>query len=235
MTASLLADVVPSWAQHAEAHGLFPARAGLHEEQRLASPLVSPAAKQSLVARDLARRALRACGGPADLAIRRGPGGAPEFPRGFLGSLTHTRNFAGAAVARDDGGSIGIDVEQASRSLGVEAPFATPRERRMLGDLFAGDPSTAWDVLLFSAKEAAYKALYPLDPRFRAMTSVEALLRPDGRFTVWLPADSTPRPGRHRVIHGRWTSQGGLVAAFASLPPVSQLTPSTALSSEDNS
>jgi 4'-phosphopantetheinyl transferase EntD len=100
--------------------------------------------------------------GQPECALPRGPGGAPGWPAGVVGSLAHDSRVAVAAVGRcDDVGAIGIDVEPAE-SLPPELLelVATPQERLRIDD----DPYQG--RLLFVAKEAVYKAVYPLDQRF---------------------------------------------------------------------
>jgi 4'-phosphopantetheinyl transferase EntD len=94
-----------------------------------------------------------------DFAILRTPSGAPAWPDGITGSLAHDDEMAVAAVAPvSQIGSLGIDVEPA---------------RPLPDDIFAlvatrADVTRAADRhlagrILFSAKEAVYKAVYPLD------------------------------------------------------------------------
>lgn len=217
MHGSLLSRVIPPWVRTAEHRGPFPATAGLPGEQGLAPEVGSPQRVQSLVARDQARRAMADWGHGLPAPIGRGPGGAPQFPPGFIGSLTHTRHYAGAAVAVAGSVSFGIDVERA-RDLGQDHhPFATSREQHMLRRLRSTAPGPPWEVVLFSAKESAYKASYPVDRHWTPMTGAEARLAPDGRFTVWIPRTTAGPDLRHRIFHGRWALGHELVATFAAL------------------
>jgi 4'-phosphopantetheinyl transferase EntD len=100
--------------------------------------------------------------GHPECALPRTSGGAPAWPPGVVGSLAHDSRVAVAAVGMGrDVGAIGIDVEPAE-SLPPELLdlVATPQERLRLGD----DPYQG--RLLFVAKEAVYKAVYPLDQTF---------------------------------------------------------------------
>ena len=96
------------------------------------------------------------------LALPRGSGGAPTWPTGIVGSLSHDARVAVAAIGRcRDVHALGIDVEPAE-SLPSELLdlIATPQERLSIRD----DPYHG--RLLFVAKEAVYKAVYPLDQVF---------------------------------------------------------------------
>ncbi|MBV9241951.1 MAG: 4'-phosphopantetheinyl transferase superfamily protein, partial [Acidobacteria bacterium] len=119
-------------------------------------------------ARIVARQLLKGLGQP-ECALPRGSGGAPIWPAGVVGSLAHDTRVAVAAVGRrDDVGAIGIDVEPAeSLPPGLLELVATPQERLRIND----DPYQG--RLLFVAKEAVYKAVYPLDHRFLDHHDVE--------------------------------------------------------------
>jgi 4'-phosphopantetheinyl transferase EntD len=121
--------------------------------------------------RILARRALRAIGGP-EIALISGTDRAPRWPDGFVGSITHTASRAAAAVARQaDFAGIGIDIEIVSRiSWRVMPRITTETERRVL--------ETAADrqfllALIFSAKEAWFKCQFPLTGVYLDFTDAE--------------------------------------------------------------
>jgi 4'-phosphopantetheinyl transferase EntD len=104
-------------------------------------------------------RGLLADMGLNDVAILRASSGAPVWPAGITGSLAHDNEMAVAAVAPVSHiASLGIDVEPA-RPLpdDIFALVATGADRAdQVNRHLAGR-------MLFSAKEAVYKAVYPLD------------------------------------------------------------------------
>lgn len=117
--------------------------------------------RASGAARIVARQLL-ADSGFAPGPIPRSAAGAPIWPAGVVGSLAHDRRIAVAAIAPARCmAALGIDIEPAERL--PEEVFdlvVTPEERATIGgDLVAAR-------LLFTAKEAVYKALYPLDQTF---------------------------------------------------------------------
>jgi 4'-phosphopantetheinyl transferase EntD len=117
--------------------------------------------RASGAARIVARQLLARLGHP-ECPIPRAASGAPVWPEDVVGSLAHDARVAVAAVAASrDVGALGIDVEPAeclpSDLLDL---VATPQERLEIGD----DPFQG--RLLFAAKEAVYKAVYPLDRMF---------------------------------------------------------------------
>lgn len=125
--------------------------------------------RASAAARIVARQLLRRLGRP-ECALPRGSGGAPTWPTGITGSLAHDSSVAVAAVGMcSDMDGIGIDIEPAE-SLPTEllGLVATPRERLTIDNY---DPYGG--RLLFVAKEAVYKAVYPLDRTFLDHHDVE--------------------------------------------------------------
>jgi enterobactin synthetase component D len=103
----------------------------------------------------------RLCGPGADTRVARGERGAPVWPASLTGSITHTREFAWAAVAlRTVVTSVGIDTER------VVAPDLGRRISTLV--LTATDTAdegldeATWITLVFSAKEALFKCVYPL-------------------------------------------------------------------------
>ena len=118
--------------------------------------------RQFLAGRYCAARALEALGCySGGQSLRRGPGGAPVWPSGFTGSITHTDEFVWAAVARTaDVSSIGIDTEHiiaparaATVFNGIAWPSETAHARA------AGLDRLEALTLVFSAKEAIYKCI----------------------------------------------------------------------------
>ena len=140
----------------------------LKEEVPALAASVVKVRRASGAARIVARQLLTQLG-YANCALPKGPAGAPVWPAGIVGSLAHDSRVAVAAVGmRADVGALGIDVEPAeclpSELLDL---VATPQERLSLGDdVYRGR-------LLFVAKEAVYKAIYPLDQTFLEHHDVE--------------------------------------------------------------
>jgi 4'-phosphopantetheinyl transferase EntD len=97
--------------------------------------------------------------GRDEAAIAIGAAGAPVWPVGIVGSITHTRGYAAVLVApRDRFRAIGIDAER----IGGVTELLMPRlfgvaEQEWLMMLNAEKRAVALTVF-FSAKEAFYKA-----------------------------------------------------------------------------
>ncbi len=140
--------------------------------------------------RDCARRALEALG-VTPCAIPRGPRGEPGWPAGVVGSMTHCEGMYMAAVASDrEIHALGIDAEsRAPLPEGVLRLVSAPEERSMLTELAADEPGVPWERLLFSAKEAVYKAWYPVTRSWLGFDQATVSFSPEsGSFTVRLHA-----------------------------------------------
>jgi 4'-phosphopantetheinyl transferase EntD len=110
-----------------------------------------------------ARQAL-AARGIAPGPLLRKKNGAPQWPRGVCGSITHCRGAWCASVASSSRyRSIGIDIEERSRAIseGALSYFANDDEIGWLNK-FPHDARPQNAVRLFSAKESVFKALNPL-------------------------------------------------------------------------
>ncbi|GGO83333.1 hypothetical protein GCM10011348_26850 [Marinobacterium nitratireducens] len=96
--------------------------------------------------------------------ILKDPSGAPLWPEGMVGSISHTRGLVVAVVAeRCKMRAVGVDVEYRKRPFPVDVLeyICVPEERSWLKSL----PSEAMELsafILFSAKESFYKACYGL-------------------------------------------------------------------------
>ena len=161
-------------------------------------------------ARWCAHRAIEELTGrPSARPILRGERGMPLWPNQITGSMTHTRGFRAAVVApRLLVRSIGVDAEVAEPlPEGVLESIASPRELATLGS--AG--LACADRLLFCAKEATYKAWYPLTGRWLGFEDADIDLRPDSTFVSYILVRPTPV----HFIEGHWTVENGYVIATA--------------------
>jgi 4'-phosphopantetheinyl transferase EntD len=87
----------------------------------------------------------------------------PVWPRGIIGSITHTDGYCGAVVAsRGVLHSLGLDTEVVENvSADLWPRICTAREISRIGALPAASALRA-AALVFAAKEAWYKCQYPL-------------------------------------------------------------------------
>ncbi|MGP3912299.1 4'-phosphopantetheinyl transferase family protein [Nonomuraea sp. 10N515B] len=153
----MIDEILPSWVASAEEFGDPPHAVLFPEEDALISGSAERRQREFRTSRHCAHRALRLLGTEPQ-PILRGDHGAPTWPPGVTGSITHCAGYRAAAVARG-ALAIGIDAEPDLPVLdGFLGRITTPAELAALER--SGVPGTG--RLLFCAKEAIYKAWYPL-------------------------------------------------------------------------
>ena len=110
--------------------------------------------------RAAARDALAELGLP-EVVIGRGPAGEPLWPDGIVGAISHAGDTAVAVVGRNtDYAGLGVDVEELARGPSARAARLVCRPSEMeWADVEAG---TRRLTMLFSAKEAVFKAVFPM-------------------------------------------------------------------------
>ncbi|MFF6779451.1 4'-phosphopantetheinyl transferase superfamily protein [Streptomyces sp. NPDC012510] len=195
------------------------------EEEAVVARAVPKRRHEFTLVRACARRAMEKLG-VAPRAIVPGERGAPGWPDGLTGSMTHCEGYGAAALVRaTDLASLGIDAEpHDALPRGVLAAIALPAEETRLRRLTADHPSVHWDRLLFSAKESVYKAWFPLTGRWLDFSEadIELSVDPGGRSGGLRAELLVPGPvvnGRRLgVLTGRWTVRGGLAATAVSVP-----------------
>jgi 4'-phosphopantetheinyl transferase EntD len=186
------------------------------EEERSLGQAVEKRRREFVTARACARRALERLGvepGP----VPNGERGEPVWPEGVVGSITHCAVLRACAVARaSDLASVGIDAEVHERlPEGVFETIASPAERRRLAGQGGGP---FMDRVMFSAKEAVYKAWFPLARRWLGFEDVDMTVETDasgggGTFRARLLVEG-PVVGERRLteLGGRWLVDGDVVA-----------------------
>lgn len=177
------------------------------EEERSLGAAVDGRRREFATGRACARRALERLG-VAAAPIASGAHGEPLWPAGVVGSITHCAGLRACAVARAlDVRALGIDAEpDAPLPEGVLEVIATPAERSALTAL--DDHPVALDRVLFSAKEAAFKAWFGLRGQRLELERIEVRIDPlAGTFAARIGAD-----GPAALLDGRWAAAGGLVA-----------------------
>jgi len=137
--------------------------------------------------RAAAREALRAVG-LVPFAIPMGADRAPVWPVGVVGSITHHEGRCLAVAARRGAlAGLGIDLEPLDPLPADLLPEITTGAERAWLSTQPEDLRGVLARVIFSAKEASYKALYP---QLRAVVGFDAMdIRPDlpaGRFTATL-------------------------------------------------
>jgi 4'-phosphopantetheinyl transferase EntD len=180
---------------------------------------VSDRRREFATVRHCARQALHRIGvSPAP--ILPDADGAPRWPAGVVGSMTHCTRYRAAVVARSGRlRGIGLDAEphaalpHAARDLVVR-----DEEGPRLRDLAEADPDLHWDRILFCAKEAVYKACFPSTRRWLDFADISVTVHPEGTFGARLLVSEPRIPGAERGgLAGGWTVDGGVVVAATSV------------------
>ncbi len=225
---------------------LFPERVVVIERHHPGDPEDLKPVELHYVARARAKRlqefaAGRACAraalaefGVHDVELPAAADRQPVWPEGFTGSITHTAGFCAAAVARrEEMRYLGLD----SEIVGAPTPdiwttLCRSEELEWLDTLPAADRAAAV-TLVFSAKEAFYKAQYPLVSEWLDFHDVSIQApgwsREAGVFTAaatrpirFAEHVSWPITG-HYVFHDQFVS----TAVSATIAPDSNTAPST--------
>ncbi len=195
-----------------EGHAFWPGEAP-------AMARATPARQAEFAARRAAaRRALRAIG-LVPFAIPMGADRAPVWPSGVIGSITHHdgRCLAVAARRRAMAG-LGIDVEPMeplSRDLWPE--ILTPGERAWLARQ-DDDLQPVLARMVFAAKEATYKAIYPRTRQVVGFDAMEILPDPArGRYVATLIRAYGPLSAGTR-LEGQLAFRDGLICTLMGVP-----------------
>jgi enterobactin synthetase component D / holo-[acyl-carrier protein] synthase len=211
----VIEDILPPEVAVAEEFGdvahvtLFPA------EEAVIAKAVDKRRREFATSRACARAALAKLGLPP-VPILPGLRGAPQWPPGVVGSITHCAGYRASAVARDDYAvTIGVDAEPHDKLPdGVLGAVASDGEQAGLTALTWARPEVHWDRLLFSAKESVYKAWFPLTRRWLGFDDAHIDFDPAaGTFTARLLVDGPVVNGTQLTgFGGRWMVSHGLLA-----------------------
>ena len=209
-------EVLPDIADlvFAELYDDPPHLAALPEEEPLIARSVAKRRNEFVTVRHCARVAMEQLGVPPS-PILKGDKGEPHWPDGVVGSLTHCEGYRGAVVGRRVAvRSVGIDAEpHGVLPQGVLDAVSLPVERTEIAAL-PGD--LHWDRILFCAKEATYKAWFPLTQRWLGFEDAHISFEVDldgsaGSFVSRILIDPAARSGPPLTeLSGRWTVAGGL-------------------------
>lgn len=135
--------------------------------------------------RHAARIAMQHLGRPA-APIPAGQDRAPLWPEGLTGSISHdARHAVAVLLPAAPGLALGVDLEPAEPlDPDLVGMICTPAERRGLGPL--GEAELRKARLIFSAKEAVFKAQYPLSGAMLGFEDIEIAFTGDADFAARL-------------------------------------------------
>ncbi len=141
--------------------------------------------------RAAARFALKQIGFANAFPILRGQKGEPLWPEGIAGSITHCYPWSVAvAIKSPNLFTLGVDLETRERMKGTDISELVCGNTEL--DWVRGGDSQERLTMIFSAKEAVYKAFYPLCRRYIDFKDVEL---------TWVPAQS--------CFHGKFLAPFG--------------------------
>ncbi len=168
----------------------------------------------------------------------------PVWPAGIVGSITHCRSLCAVATTHAaHSAGIGLDVEPAEpMNEELEQYVMRDAEYARL-DVLPQEVRTLGSLLVFSIKEAVYKAIYPIRRRFLEFHEVEIMalgIAPEidvgyrvsgiasgiatdaqsfcGDFEAQVLVAEAAIPGIARIV-GRYRIADGHIAAAVVLPP----------------
>lgn len=189
------------------------------EEAACVPRAVDERLREFAAGRRAARRAMAALGHPAKAILHRADR-APGWPEGLIGSITHTESLAIAVLARtEDHAAVGIDLEEGGDlphdlwpevCMPSELAWLSVQPEQLRGRLAR---------LIFAAKEAAYKAQYPLTGQLLEFSAFE--ITPDletGQFEATLTEDIDPLEARTQ-LPGRFAFEANMVMTGLALAP----------------
>jgi 4'-phosphopantetheinyl transferase EntD len=187
-------------------------------------PAAEKRRREFVTGRACARLALGRLGAPV-VAIPRGQRGEPLWPVGVVGSITHCLGYRACAVAWSDVVvAVGIDAEpNAPLADGVLEKVAHGRELEDVGGRLpptGGEGRVDLPRLLFSAKEAVYKAWFPLTGQWLGFEDVDLSIDvAQATFRAKLLVRGPVLDGaRLTEFAGRWAVEDGIICTAVAIP-----------------
>lgn len=179
-----------------------PSRPLFPEERALVARAVPTRQREFAKGRECARKALERFG-HGDVMLLSGSHREPLWPAEIRGSITHTSGLCVVAVtlaSRYHG--LGIDAEP-RQALAPEVVRRVCRDddRRSFGNVKSVE-SAVLPRLVFSAKEAVYKCLFPMTRTFLGFEDVSVELD-EGGFRAVLCVPAVPFAAGTALV-GRW-------------------------------
>ncbi|WP_421905752.1 4'-phosphopantetheinyl transferase family protein [Mameliella sp.] len=193
-----------------------PGEGDLYPEEEVAIARARPERRAEFAAGRLAARRAMAQLDLADAAIPMGPDRAPVWPKGLVGSISHAAGICLGVVARADNfRSLGIDIEgDAPLAEDLIPEICLPEELALV----PANLRAARAKRLFSAKEAAYKAHYPLAAQAFGFHGLQVdLAQGLARFTDHPEVASIP-PESRADLPLRQVFGAGLILSLSAIP-----------------
>jgi 4'-phosphopantetheinyl transferase EntD len=216
-----LTTLFPAGAVCAELIGRGDPQSLLPAEAPFLGRAVASRREEFAAGRACARRALRELA-IVDFPLAVAEDRRPVWPVGIAGSITHTKGFAAAVVARSGTlRSVGLDTERS----GSVKPELWPRicgpETDWLAGLAEGERRAA-ATLIFCIKEAFYKCQYAITGQYLgfddARVEISGWGGTGGEFAVYAVKEMQLTRHVSLPLAGRFLFQGEFVTAGAAVP-----------------
>lgn len=213
-----IAALFPAGVSAFEAQGPYPADTLFDAERVSIAHAVGSRVHEFVAGRACARKALAQLGIPP-MPIPAGPDRAPIWPAGFTGSISHTQGYCVAVAAKmqKEHGirALGVDVEQTGK-VGAELWPQIMREAEIDRLCSLGETERAVSAtLIFSAKEAFYKAQYALTQSWVDFDDAEVEILQDS-FVLQVKNEALPIAHHARRFEGRFlVCDGHIITALA--------------------
>jgi 4'-phosphopantetheinyl transferase EntD len=217
----MLSALLPSMVSACDAFDDAPEDVLFPEERQAIAGAVARRRTEFATVRALARTAMARSGFPPSPLIpdRRG---APQWPRGVVGSMTHCPGYRAAVVASAfDVAALGIDAEP-NRPMPrkVTELICLASEQELIAQLSYERPDICYDRLVLSIKETVFKAWYQATRHELEFQQIEVNITETSAFdfALRLPV-AAPDPSWFHGNRGIWSdSFGRLTTALVVLP-----------------
>jgi 4'-phosphopantetheinyl transferase EntD len=216
----VIEEIMPATAACAESFAGSPGTGLFPEEEVLVARATEKRRREFTTGRECAREALSALG-VGKVPILRGYRGAPQWPAGVTGSITHCAGYCAAAVARtQDLAAIGLDAEpNDTLPSDVLEMVSQPGERARLRALPAAAPEISWDRLLFCCKEAVYKAWFSLTGQWLGFGDADITINAaDATFSARLLVPAPVGVPLDGGFAGRWLASDDFIMTAIAVP-----------------
>lgn len=193
-----------------------PFRAALEPLPEETKGFASARLESFVLGRAAALSALRALGMETTRALAIEARGAPAWPRGIVGSITHDLGRAACAVARDrELRGVGIDLQRATlEDAATVALVATSAEL----DVLAGRHDDSRFSVIFSAKETLYKCLAETVGAFFGFEDARAIAAGDESVRLRLQRTLAPSLPEGTTFDVRYGVRDGVVRTALEWP-----------------
>jgi 4'-phosphopantetheinyl transferase EntD len=211
---ALLSDLFPPGVVTAEFYGDWRRLASYPEERELVAHAIGKRQFEFAAGRACAHSALSALGLPS-APILKDSAGAPQWPCGISGSISHTEGVTGAAVARTNTVvAIGLDIESIGKVEPALWPLILTAQERKYIERAPRREQPLLSTLFFAAKEALYKCQFAITCRWLDFQDVEIVCGCE-EFQVVINS-RIPDCAGLQFMPGRFRMRSGVLAAAVS-------------------